>query len=95
VNFPLDKNTYTVVYLNCGEGRRAVTKKDFELLAGVMRAVRPDTDRAETYGKYRLDLAMIAQWDNTVRALVDALASTNPRFDRERFLKACKKNGKA
>jgi hypothetical protein len=53
-----------------------MTKKDFELIAAVCRT--------RLYG----DLTK-AQRDTVAAHFADALERTNPRFDRERFLKAC------
>lgn len=59
-----------------------MTKKDYELVARVLR----DTEAA----------CLRSQWDAVWRdrgrvaeAFADELASTNPRFDRARFLRAC------
>lgn len=53
-------------------------RKDYVLIAEVLRAVRPNT----------ADEAMHVQWVYDTRALADALGRDNPRFDRDRFLKA-------
>jgi hypothetical protein len=50
-----------------------MTKKDFELIAAVLRANSTETVVRE---RVALDFA-------------DELAATNPRFDRARFLRAC------
>ena len=56
-----------------------MTRKDYVAIAAAMARVIPlDNDR----GSYRV-------WEATVCSLADYLATTNPRFDRERFLKAC------
>jgi hypothetical protein len=51
-----------------------VTRSDFELLAGVVR----DTMAVRAPGRLALAVDMAA-----------ALARTNPRFDRARFIRAC------
>lgn len=56
-----------------------MTKKDFELIAGAMRKER--TPFNIKHHKYALD--------NMALTLADALATTNPQFDRARFLQAC------
>lgn len=45
-----------------------MTRKDFELIASVLRESQA--------------------WNETILNMADALADTNPRFDRERFLVA-------
>jgi len=52
-----------------------MTKKDFELIAAALARCKPS--------------ALNTAWYNVVYALADALATTNPRFDRARFLAAC------
>ena len=52
-----------------------MTRKDFEALAAVIKAGR--TGDNDDYA------------DKTARSTADMLATTNPRFDRDRFLKAC------
>ena len=65
-----------------------MTKKDFELIARCVKTEHDKSSRAgwshESESKaWRLATESIAL------NLADALASGNPRFDRERFLKAC------
>jgi hypothetical protein len=59
-----------------------MTRKDYVLIAEAAATARPNprSDR----GKDWYD-----GWHVTVCALANALANDNPRFDRERFLKAC------
>lgn len=52
-----------------------MTKKDFELIAAVVKGLPADTDY--------LSAGLVAIH------LADALATTNPRFNRGRFLEAC------
>jgi hypothetical protein len=56
-----------------------MTRKDFVLIAATLRTVRPKEE----------DLSEREQWAGTVRAFADSLATTNARFNRERFCKAC------
>ena len=59
-----------------------MTRKDFELIAAAVASARhnaPDT----------------ASVDKTARVLSNALATTNARFDKLRFLKACDYYGEA
>lgn len=61
-----------------------MTRKDYELIAAALRDTRDLTDWAEPHGLAELNgVARAAQ------TLADRLHSTNPRFDRARFLKAC------
>ncbi len=60
-----------------------MTKKDFELIANVIATApiqRP-------YGKKSLDAYVIRE--TIAYSLADRLRDTNPRFDRDRFLRAC------
>lgn len=63
-----------------------MTKRDFEAIAAALGAVRPWAWANEG----DIGLGMSHQWTRTVDAFAAALASTNPRFDRERFVSACK-----
>jgi len=56
-----------------------MTRKDYILIAAALANER--TPFMVEHHKYALD--------NIALTLADALATTNPRFDRERFLKAC------
>ncbi len=57
-----------------------MTRQGFELIAGVMAEVRPGDVSSDPVWR---------QWMGTVGRLADALATTNSRFDRERFTRAC------
>ena len=57
-----------------------MTRKDYVLLAGALKESRPIWDVADE----RLD-----QWQETVRAIVYALETDNPRFDYDKFCAAC------
>ena len=67
-----------------------MTKKDFVLIASTLRASCPrlscpfDVEHREAW----IDGAMAA-WAGTILQMADALASTNPRFNRDTFIKAC------
>lgn len=62
-----------------------MAKRHFELLADVMRQTKPpclgmtgpELEQAE------------AQWERTLAELTRALRTTNPAFNRDRFLAAC------
>lgn len=51
-----------------------MTRKDFELIAEIVRTTFPNN--------YNLRV-------NIAERFADRLAETNPRFDRERFVEAC------
>lgn len=59
-----------------------MSRKHYELLAAALREARRDED-------FELEPGADGVATIICRHLADALASDNPRFDRERFLKAC------
>jgi hypothetical protein len=63
-----------------------VTRKDFQLIADVVRQLRTfpahDVEMSE-------DVAHAVRWTTVADKLASALATTNAKFDRERFLEAC------
>lgn len=62
-----------------------MTKKDFELIANAMRQSRMHWIKgvAADFDSFRQGI------DGAASELAHALAATNPRFDRARFLEAC------
>ena len=52
-------------------------KKDYELIANTLRYTRPVGD------------VLVDHWQYTCLSFADELQSDNPRFDRNKFLKAC------
>ena len=54
-----------------------MTRKDFELIAKALRGSVSEADKS-TY-----------VYDQVVMALAAAMATTNPRYDQERFVEAC------
>ena len=62
-----------------------MTRQHFELIARTLASVRPTKHRDE------FDTGMHAQWGDSVSALANALATTNPNFDRARFVAAATK----
>jgi len=56
-----------------------MTKKDYELIAAAIKDNR-EYDPMECYAE---------ALDDVARSLATALQRDNPRFDRDRFLKAC------
>ena len=63
-----------------------MTRKDFQLIADVVKQLRTfeahDVEMSE-------DVARAVRLSSVADALASALATTNPRFDRDRFLTAC------
>lgn len=55
-----------------------MTKKDFELIASVLKDCKQVIPQYEQYS-----------YDMITSKLSDKLAQVNPRFNRDRFLKAC------
>lgn len=65
-----------------------MTKKDFELIARVLKRCRADSEyHAALSGPQRR--AAVASIDNVAIDFADELAATNPRFKRDVFLRAC------
>jgi hypothetical protein len=56
-----------------------MTRKHFEALAAALKAEKPGDN---------WDPNKRVQWDLDVKAIANAVASFNPNFDRDRFLKA-------
>lgn len=56
-----------------------MTKKDYELIASVLR-------QAKYVNKTSADTKV---WERICLLHASALGTTNPRFDRDKFLKAC------
>ena len=57
-----------------------MTKKDFELIA---RVIRLSKRRFDAYNETAIEIHEFA------KEMAYHLSATNPRFDRERFLAAC------
>ena len=65
-----------------------MTRKDFELIANAIKATRANHERDAAAGfQYQADF--MDGVNAATYTLADALATTNPNFDRARFLKAC------
>ena len=63
-----------------------MSKKDFEVIARVLQQVR-DFAECPPLGCIEYDGASVAEYASI--AFADMLASQNPRFNRDRFLRAC------
>lgn len=55
-----------------------VTRKDYVLLAAAIRSLADDSGDG------------LVSIDDVMAAIADVLAADNPRFNRDRFLKACR-----
>lgn len=64
-----------------------MTRKDYVILAAALRATHPC---AAPSGQLTLTSAAESSlWARTVRSVATALGRDNPRFDLQRFLRAC------
>lgn len=59
-----------------------MTKKDYIMLAAVMKACRPDSALPDTDPSWK-------KWDEIIDELIPKLRADNPRFDVTRFMEAC------
>jgi hypothetical protein len=64
-----------------------VTKRDYKLIAKTLKALIENN--AQSVGNPTFGGFYVAGIISSAECLAIALASDNPRFDRERFLKAC------
>ncbi len=64
-----------------------MTRKDYVLISEVLKNERPERDGTKWADGAR-DL-----WSTTVLNMARALAKDSPRFDKDRFLKACGMEG--
>jgi len=67
----------------------SMTRKDFELLAGVLKDTKPKLDNAKGRAEALAAVAHMEQWAIDVGSIGSALILTNPNFDEYRFLTAC------
>lgn len=61
-----------------------MTRKDFVLIADTLKATKPFSS-----ARVMVNMDALLAWRATAEAMADALARTNPQFDRARFLTAC------
>lgn len=71
-----------------------MTRKDYVLIAAVMRADAAHLDESRIDRHIYSDMSAwergaYDQWNTTCLAMAHALAADNAAFDRARFLKAC------
>jgi hypothetical protein len=61
------------------------TAKDFNDFARLLKQIKPhDSDGSDIYATGRKH-----QWETTVDEIATLFELSNPRFDKERFLKVC------
>jgi hypothetical protein len=65
-----------------------MTRKDFELIARILLHSKPVIPPFAELGNYTIGKQ--EQWENTVEHFAEMLGATNPRFDKARFIAACK-----
>lgn len=65
-----------------------MTRKDYELIAGVIKRETHSHIHYTTEQRHLLDRRLAILHD-TASQLARMFAHDNPRFDRDRFLKAC------
>ncbi len=61
-----------------------MTRKDYELIASVFAVNNPGFNTGDDWITGRVE-----QFQAIINDTANMLANDNPRFDRERFLKAC------
>lgn len=62
-----------------------MSKKDYELIAESLKNSQPDSRLVQP----EYWSTACAQWKISVKIICDSLSNNNPRFNREKFLKAC------
>lgn len=65
-----------------------MTRKDFELIAGELKELKTFIDIPGIPGSDEYEKGKHDTWYIITSNLASRLATTNPAFDRERFLKA-------
>ena len=67
-----------------------LTRKDFRLIADVLKSTKPDTNNP-TASAFRKDLDKMSllQWEYMVQRFTSVCAASNPAFKRHLFLRAC------
>lgn len=67
-------------------GIQAVTKKDFEAIAGAIKDAAMALPDADATGHDNIQAQVMR---SMAASIATSLATTNPKFDRARFLAAC------
>lgn len=73
-----------------------MTKKDYELIANGLRIGKPSRNinpyPIEARGQEIINVYAYGKnnaWNNACKTLADFLATDNPKFNKNKFLKAC------
>ena len=68
-----------------------MTRKDYELIAEIMRAAKPIVHPliSENYSTYWQEVGGLREWNYQCEKFADRFAQQNPKFNREKFLRAC------
>jgi hypothetical protein len=66
-----------------------MSRKNYIAFAKALYDVKPHSAEND-----RCNMHILDQWQATVSAIADVFKADNPRFDRERFLRACNGVGK-
>ena len=61
-----------------------MTRKDYEKFADMV-----NTHRKYALDAVKLDTGYIVAWNDCAFAMADIFKADNPRFNRDKFLKAC------
>jgi len=62
-----------------------MTRKDYELIAKIMRDTRPTADSGDHYH----NVGTMDEWLYVIETAVLAFHADNPKFQPDRFRKAC------
>lgn len=65
----------------------AMSRKHYEALAAALKVAKPSVGFLETPKAY--DAAALRAWEHACMAVMDVCHADNPRFNYERFGKAC------
>lgn len=63
-----------------------MTRKDFQKIAEALYRSKPLADELD---RNECERREAAQWKWDVECVISALATTNPRFDRDKFMSVC------
>ena len=68
-----------------------MTRKDFQAMAEAIKFSHPRMSYPHDSGDYEeiWMVGAIASWEETKKAMTDFCEKQNPRFDRDKFVRAC------
>jgi len=67
----------------------AITRKDIELIAHNVKFAKPIEVKPATPASTIEYIGMLTSWEDTIKAVAASLKHINPRFDCNRFYRAC------